>query len=70
MQTNFISSVQTSRIRIRITGYSFKNMLASFLQQGKKATYAFVLIIRFRQFGAENFFINSFQFFLKLFRII
>ena len=43
---NFISSVQTSGIRIRITGYSFrkaletkeKNLLESFLHQGKKAT--------------------------------
>ena len=39
-------SVQTSGIRIRFTGYSFrkaleteKNMLESFLHQGKNATY-------------------------------
>ena len=43
---NLISSVRTSGIRIRITGYSFrksleteKNMLESFLHQGKNATY-------------------------------
>ena len=36
--------------------------LESFLNQGKKATYFFcVLIIRFRQFGAEKNFINSFS---------
>ena len=63
---NFISSVQTPGIRIRITGYSLgkpwklkkkkKNMLELFLYQGKKATYVFfVLIIRFRQFGADFF---------------
>ena len=47
---NFISSVQTSGIRIRITGYSFrkaletekKNTLESFLHQGKKAIYVFL----------------------------
>ena len=63
---NFISSVQTSGIRIRSTGYSFKKALETkkiktkicwhhFYLKGKKATYVFfVLIIRFREFGDEN----------------
>ena len=49
---NFISSVQTSGIRIRITGYSFRKametekniyiyMLESFLNQWKKTSYVF-----------------------------
>ena len=58
-----------SGIRIRITGYSFKkswkltkNMLESFLHQGKKATYSIsVLIIRFRQFGTERKNSNFFE---------
>ena len=74
MQTIFVSSVKTSGIRIRITGYSFrkaletekKNMLESFYIRGKRQHMFFVLIDRFRQFGAENFFINSFSIFFKV----
>ena len=66
---NFVSSVQTSGIRVRITGYSFRKTLETkkkyagiILHQGKKATHVFfVLINRFRQFGAEKIFINSFS---------
>ena len=45
-----------------------KKKLESFLHQGKKATCVFfVLIIRFRQLGAEIFFIYSFSiFFIKV----
>ena len=65
---NFISSVQTSEIRIRITGYSFrkaleteKNMLASYLHQGKKATYVFCVNHPFQAIWNRKNFINSFS---------
>jgi len=59
---NFISSVQTSGIRIRITGYSFRKALETekkyagiIFKLGEKGNICFfVLIIRFRQFGAEK----------------
>ena len=71
---NFISSVQTSGIRIRITGYSFRKALETeknlcwnhFYIGGKRQhMFFFVFIKRFRQFGAEKNFINSFSNFLK-----
>ena len=69
---NFISSVQTSRIRIRITGYSFRKALETekkkyaeiIFTSGEEGNIRFfcVWIIRFRQFGAKMF--------LKVVRII
>ena len=41
-------------------------MLESFYIRGKRQHMFFVLINRFRQFGAENFFINSFSIFFKV----
>ena len=71
-ENNFISSVQTSGIRIRIKGYCFRKALETeekgiIFTSGKKGNICFfVLMIRFRQFGAEKFFINSFSIFFKV----
>ena len=72
---NFISSVQTSgiRIRIRITKYSFKKALNKkicwnhFYQGKRQNMFFFVLIIHFRQFGAEKHEKKFSQFFFQNF---
>ena len=69
---NFISSVQTSGIRIRITGYSFtkaletgKKMLESFLHRGKKATYVFCVNHPFQAIWSRK---NFHKFFFNFFK--
>ena len=64
---NFISSVQTLGIRIRITGYSFRKALESFLHQGKRQHLFFLCANHpFQSIWSRKNFINSFSNFFRI----